>query len=60
MSASGCSGENIDDFKDKLTSDCTDMEIFNGFFNTLENNIVHRERKKNGMEWNTKKNGMQF
>ena len=51
MSASGCSGENIDDFEDKLTSDCTDMEIFTGFFNTLENNIVS-SGKGNEEKWN--------
>lgn len=60
MSASGCSGENIDDFEDKLTSDCTDMEIFNGFFNTLENNIVSsgNEEEWNGMEHEEKWNAV--
>ena len=56
MSASGsgepvCSGKTIEEFETQLKGRCTDIQIFNGFFNTLENNIVS-SKKGNEKKWN--------
>jgi len=56
MSASGsgepvCSGKTIVEFETQLKGRCTDIQIFNGFFNTLENNIVSAG-KGNEKKWN--------